>query len=67
MSGSKAFERGDISFLFNPDLPDDQQSVVLNNKERTYTRLKENWTNAELEEHVDVLMVRAYNPLNFLL
>ncbi|KAI6218180.1 Ankyrin repeat-containing protein [Aphelenchoides fujianensis] len=52
----KSWERGDVSFLFNPNLPAERQSVVLDNKRRTFCQLKSNWSSSQVEEEVDVLM-----------
>lgn len=56
----KSWERGDVSFLFNPNLPAERQSVVLDNKRRTFCQLKSNWSSSQVEEEVDVLMVRPF-------
>ncbi|KAI6197352.1 hypothetical protein M3Y94_01214000 [Aphelenchoides besseyi] len=52
----KSWERGDVSFLFNPELPSDRQSVVLDNKRCTFCQLKSNWNSKQIEEEVDVMM-----------
>ncbi|KAI6172419.1 hypothetical protein M3Y98_00971300 [Aphelenchoides besseyi] len=55
----KSWERGDVSFLFNPELPSDRQSVVLDNKRRTFLSTK-----IELEFETNRRRSRCYDVQN---
>lgn len=53
----KNWERGDISFIFNPDQEPDRQFVILDNNAKTFQRVKSEAQEQDMEEEVDVLMV----------
>jgi hypothetical protein len=57
----KSLERGNISFLFNPDLPTEKQFVVLDNNAKTYQRMKQSKRPAEIDEEINVMMVGLSN------
>lgn len=59
----KSWERGDLSFIFNPENENDKQFVILDNKIQTYQRIKSDSKNGDLDEEIDVLMVRRAKRL----
>lgn len=53
----RSWERGDISFIYNPHVEHlKQHLVVLDNKSKVYQRLKGSQVEKDIEEEVDVLM-----------
>ncbi|CAH1775055.1 unnamed protein product [Owenia fusiformis] len=50
------WERGDISFIFNGEKKPSHSLKVLDNKTRVYQRVRQEDTEAEIEEEVDILM-----------
>ncbi|GMT13736.1 hypothetical protein PFISCL1PPCAC_5033, partial [Pristionchus fissidentatus] len=52
----RSWERGDISFMFNAEAPDEDQLVVIDNNAKVYQRVRYQESEAEIDEEVDVLM-----------
>uniref|UniRef100_A0A914YFE4 Ankyrin repeat domain-containing protein 13C n=1 Tax=Panagrolaimus superbus TaxID=310955 RepID=A0A914YFE4_9BILA len=53
----RSWERGDISFIYNPQVEHlKQHLVVLDNKKKVYQKLKNSSVEKDIEEEVDVLM-----------
>uniref|UniRef100_A0A914D2T3 Ankyrin repeat domain-containing protein 13C n=1 Tax=Acrobeloides nanus TaxID=290746 RepID=A0A914D2T3_9BILA len=53
----RTWERGDISFIYNPAAESvNQHLVVLDNKSKVFQRIRNQETDVELDEEVDVLM-----------
>ncbi|XP_018915986.2 ankyrin repeat domain-containing protein 13C [Bemisia tabaci] len=50
------WERGDISFLFNGDVKPNQSFTVLDNQAQSYQRIRNEETDLEIEDEVDLLM-----------
>ncbi|CAC5384452.1 ANKRD13 [Mytilus coruscus] len=50
------WERGDITFVFNGDMPPEKCLTVMDNKTKVYQRIKYEETEQEVEDEVDILM-----------